>query len=103
VKNNKTDVAVIRLEQLCPFPFKQVMREMNKFSQAEVVWCQEEHKNMGPYNFVHPRFVNMLKSRNGKMQKELPYNGRNISASTATGYPKIHAKELNSLLESAMK
>jgi 2-oxoglutarate dehydrogenase E1 component len=103
VKHNKNDIAIVRLEQLCPFPFKQVVREMDKFKNAEVHWAQEEHKNMGPYNFIRPRFINMLKGARGSKQTEVHYHGRDISASTATGFGKVHVQELQDLVASAMQ
>ncbi|KAE8280667.1 2-oxoglutarate dehydrogenase-like, mitochondrial [Larimichthys crocea] len=51
------DVAIIRLEQISPFPFDLVRAEAEKYANAELVWCQEEHKNMGYYDYVRPRFL----------------------------------------------
>lgn len=60
-KLGKTDIAVIRLEQLAPFPFFSLIKELNKYPNASVTWCQEEHKNQGPWSFVEPRLRNTLK------------------------------------------
>ena len=65
------------------------------------MWVQEEPKNQGAYSFVEPRFRNLFKKMNIK-QTNLPYAGRAISASTATGYGKAHAAELQAFLDEAM-
>ena len=49
------DVAISRIEQLCPFPFDLIRDEVAKYSNAELCWAQEEHKNMGAWSFVLPR------------------------------------------------
>merc|ERR1719161_1710419 len=49
------DVAIVTLEQICPFPFDYVAEAINKYPNAEVVWAQEEPKNMGAYYFVQDR------------------------------------------------
>lgn len=46
--------------QISPFPFDLIMREAEKYSGAELVWCQEEHKNMGYYDYISPRFMTLL-------------------------------------------
>ncbi|XP_045028957.1 2-oxoglutarate dehydrogenase, mitochondrial isoform X3 [Daphnia magna] len=49
-------VAITRIEQICPFPFDLIRDEINKYPNAELKWVQEEHKNMGAWSFVQPRF-----------------------------------------------
>lgn len=46
--------------QISPFPFDLIMQETEKYSGAELVWCQEEHKNMGYYDYISPRFMTLL-------------------------------------------
>lgn len=54
-------VAIARVEQLCPFPFDLVREEINKYPNAELAWAQEEHKNMGAWSFIQPRFHTVSK------------------------------------------
>ena len=51
----KKNISIIRLEQIAPFPVKRIQEEFNKHPNARVVWCQEEHYNMGAWSFVQPR------------------------------------------------
>lgn len=48
------------LLQISPFPFDLIKQEAEKYSNAELVWCQEEHKNMGYYDYISPRFMTIL-------------------------------------------
>jgi len=100
-KNNRNDVAIVRVEQLCPFPFRYLKDEIDQYKNAKVIWAQEEHQNQGPWTYVRPRFNNIYKKA-GK-SGEISYSGRAISASTATGYHKLHESELQSLLKEAFK
>ena len=60
-KQQRQDIAIIRLEELCPFPADELRQEMKKYSKAkEFLWCQEEHRNQGAWSFIHPRFSNIL-------------------------------------------
>ena len=101
-KRNIKDIAIVRLEEISPFPFRSVEEEIKKYANAEVMWVQEEPKNQGAYSFVEPRFRNLLKKMQHK-QTKLPYAGRPISASTATGYGVAHKQELQSFLNIAMQ
>lgn len=95
--NPNNAVAVIRLEQFYPFPSEDMRNLLEKYSHAtEVIWCQEEPKNMGAWMFVRPYFDEML----GK--KQLRYVGRKASASTATGSLKVHQAEQDSLIKEAL-
>lgn len=100
-RSGKKDVAILRLEQLAPFPFTSFQAELSKYKGAEVVWCQEEQKNGGPWSFIEPRFRATLKHMNHKF-REVQYVGRPISASSATGYGINHRKELDEFLKAAM-
>ena len=53
LKRNK--IAIVRLEQIAPFPAKDVKEQLNKYKNARVLWCQEEHFNMGAWHFVELR------------------------------------------------
>merc|ERR1712151_733136 len=81
-KRGVKDIAICRLEEISPFPFRSVETEVAKYPNAETMWVQEEPKNQGAFSFVEPRFRNLFKKM-GLKQQELPYSGRPISASTA--------------------
>jgi 2-oxoglutarate dehydrogenase E1 component len=91
------DVAVVRVEQLYPFPHKAFGAELKKYPNlAEVVWCQDEPQNQGAWFFVqHYIHENM-----GEGQR-LGYAGRAPSSSPAVGYAHLHQEQLKSLLEQA--
>jgi len=92
------DVAIIRIEQICPFPYDQVLKTSQRYPNAEIVWVQEEPQNMGAWSYVAPRIVTSLKDLNGK---EATYVGRNAAASPATGTPAIHKAEVDHMLHDA--
>ncbi len=96
----RKDIAIIRLEQIYPFPKISIAEEIKKYPDAEIVWCQEEHENMGAYYFVDPRMEKVL-STMGHKYTRVRYIGRNRSASPAVGYMKLHIVELAKLLEDA--
>lgn len=77
------------------------MRQLKHYPNAEFVWCQEEQKNAGCWTFVEPRFRSTLKHM-GHKNREISYVGREVSASTATGYSKNHKEELEKFLKEAM-
>ncbi|MDQ2771240.1 MAG: 2-oxoglutarate dehydrogenase E1 component [Bacteroidota bacterium] len=88
---DRKDVAIVRLEQLHPFPQKQLAAELAKYGKAKIYWVQEEPENMGYWNFML-RF----------MRRELEdVVARKASASPATGYNKIHVKEQKELVARA--
>jgi len=88
------DIALIRVEQLAPFPFQLVRDEARKYPNAEVVWCQEEPLNQGYYFYILPRFITSLKADRGLQGATPTYIGRQPSASTATGHHHVHDHEL---------
>lgn len=73
------------------------------FSDAEIVWCQEEPLNMGAYSYIAPRFRTAMKALGKGTMENLKYIGRAPSASTATGFYQVHAKEQTQLLQKAMQ
>uniref|UniRef100_A0A7N5ZQN0 2-oxoglutarate dehydrogenase complex component E1 n=1 Tax=Anabas testudineus TaxID=64144 RepID=A0A7N5ZQN0_ANATE len=89
-------VAIARMEQLSPFPFDQVKAEMERFPNADVVWCQEEHKNQGYYDYVKPR----IRTTNQR-SKPVWYAGREPAAAPATGNKNTHLVELRRFLDTA--
>jgi len=89
------DVALVRLEQLYPFPKDELKAELKKFKDAEIIWCQEEPKNMGAWNFVSELIEETISSRP-------KYVGRIACASPATGYASYHAREQKKLIDEAL-
>ncbi len=96
------DVALIRLEQLYPFPSKELAGELKKYKNAEIIWCQEEPKNMGAWKFVDDLIEEVLVDIKHKSARP-KYAGRIACASPATGYGSYHAKEQKALIEDALK
>jgi 2-oxoglutarate dehydrogenase E1 component len=94
------DVYVMRLEQFYPWPMRSLMTELQRFSAAELVWCQEEPKNMGGYTFVDP-WLELTLARMSIKAKRARYVGRPASASTAAGLMSRHTKELKVFLAEA--
>jgi 2-oxoglutarate dehydrogenase E1 component len=93
---NIKDVALVRLEQYYPFPAKEVKAELEQYKNAEVVWCQEEPRNMGAWQFVAERFAELRGNQYPK------YVGRKAAASPAVGYKKVHDKEQEQLVKEAL-
>ena len=88
-KRGIDDVYLLRLEQLYPFPAKALLDELNRFKNADVVWCQEEPKNMGGWAFVQP-YIDWVLEQMGRTHDRPRYVGRPASASTATGLMRTH-------------
>lgn len=93
-------IKICRIEQLAPFPWDLVERELKRYPNAEVVWCQEEPLNMGAYTHVDQRIRTLFK-HHGK-EGELKYAGRNQAASPSTGYGSVHAEEQIKLIKDAL-
>jgi 2-oxoglutarate dehydrogenase E1 component len=99
-KSGRDDVYILRLEQFYPWPLKSLSNELKRFKNAELVWVQEEPKNMGGWQFVDPWLELTLERMNIKA-KRARYVGRPASASTAAGLMSRHLKELESFLTEA--
>ena len=98
----KDKVALIRLEQLAPFPDKVLAGELSRYARdATMVWCQEEPKNMGAWFFVGPRIEEVMEGL-GHQQRRLIYAGRKAAASPATGFLAQHQKEQKGLVATAL-
>jgi len=94
----RSNVAIARMEQLYPFPDKDLKSYLTKLKNVkDIVWCQEEPKNMGAWKHIAPRLYDLL----GSGQK-LRYVGRLASASPAAGQKKIHDTEQAKLIEDAL-
>ncbi|XP_039728303.1 2-oxoglutarate dehydrogenase-like, mitochondrial isoform X3 [Pteropus medius] len=89
-------VAITRLEQISPFPFDLIKQEAEKYPSAELVWCQEEHKNMGYYDYISPRFMTIL-----SRARPIWYVGRDPAAAPATGNRNTHLVSLKKFLDTA--
>ncbi len=94
------DVYLMRLEQFYPWPMKSLMTELARFPNAELIWCQEEPRNMGGWTFVDPWLELTLEKLDVKA-KRARYVGRPASASTAAGLMSRHLKELDAFLTDA--
>ena len=60
-KDNRNDIAIVRVESLSPFPFKEIVGELQKYKNARITWAQEEPKNAGSWAYAHPKMRNVLK------------------------------------------
>ncbi len=95
-------VALIRLEQLAPFPEEALEGELRRYSKsARFIWCQEEPRNMAGWFFVAPRIENLMEAV-GIAQQRLIYAGRKPSASPATGSHGQHEREQRELVADAL-
>jgi len=100
-KRGIDDVYLLRIEQLYPFPAKALITELSRFRNAEMVWCQEEPKNMGAWSFIDPYLEWVLAHIDAKHQR-VRYTGRPAAASPATGLMSKHLAQLAALLEDAL-
>ncbi|WP_116652557.1 2-oxoglutarate dehydrogenase E1 component [Pelagibacterium sediminicola] len=101
-KRGINDVYLMRLEQLYPFPAKALIDELSRFQHADVVWCQEEPKNMGAWAFVQP-YIEWVLEQMGRPGDRPRYVGRPASASTATGLMRTHVAQLQAFLDEAFE
>mmetsp|Transcript_17505 Transcript_17505/g.25038 ORF Transcript_17505/g.25038 Transcript_17505/m.25038 type:complete len:850 (+) Transcript_17505:423-2972(+) len=97
-KRGRSDVALVRLEQVAPFAFDRIAENAKIYTNAEVIWAQQEPKNMGPYSYVLPRIMTATREINGD-EKRPRYVGRAVSAAPATGMTKTHQLECQMILD----
>ncbi len=95
------DVYIMRVEQLYPVPVGPLLAELEPYAHAEMVWCQEEPRNMGAWSFIEPELENVLKTLSAAHSRPA-YAGRAAAASTATGQMSRHLKQRDALLQSAL-
>lgn len=101
-KRGIDDIYLMRVEQLYPFPKKALTQELNRFRNAtDVVWCQEEPKNMGSWFFVEP-YIEWVLDQIGHKIKRPRYTGRDAMASTATGLMSAHLAQLQAFLDDTL-
>jgi 2-oxoglutarate dehydrogenase E1 component len=100
-KRGLDDIYLLRVEQLYPFPTKALVTELSRFKQAEIVWCQEEPRNMGAWFFVDT-FIEWVLNQISAKHRRPRYAGRPAMAATATGLMSKHQAQLKTLLEEAL-
>ncbi|MEM6411240.1 MAG: 2-oxoglutarate dehydrogenase E1 component, partial [Pseudomonadota bacterium] len=100
-KRGVDDVYLLRLEQFYPVPRKALMGELKRFTNSELVWCQEEPRNMGGWAFIRDE-IEWCAARVGHKSPRPNYAGRDPSAATATGLLSKHTEELNEFLNIAL-
>mgnify|MGYP000169808285 CR=1 FL=1 len=90
------DIALIRLDQIFPFPHKEIRKILKKYhNNMLTLWVQEEPENMGGWNFVRSRIASLV-------QKHIKYIGREAAASPATGFHNIYKSQQAAILEEAV-
>ena len=100
-KRGLDDIYLMRVEQLYPVPLKALVMELGRFKGAEVVWCQEEPRNMGAWHFIEPYLEWVLNQINAP-NKRPRYAGRAAAAATATGLMSKHLAQLKAFVDEAL-
>ena len=95
------DVYLMRLEQFYPFPALSMVKELDRFKQADMVWCQEEPKNQGAWTFIEPN-IEWVLTRIEATHKRPAYAGRPAAASPATGLGSQHKAQQEALINDAL-
>jgi len=95
------DVYLLRVEQFYPFPALSLVKELERFPNADFVWCQEEPKNQGGWFFMEPN-IEWVLTRIGAKHKRPGYVGRNAAASPATGLASAHKAQQAALVDQAL-
>jgi 2-oxoglutarate dehydrogenase E1 component len=100
-KRGIDDVYLMRIEQLYPVPLKALVMELARFKTAEMVWCQEEPRNMGSWHFIEP-YLEWVLNQIGATHRRPRYAGRAAAAATATGLMSKHLAQLKAFLDEAL-
>ncbi|MFL5254284.1 MAG: 2-oxoglutarate dehydrogenase E1 component [Rhodopila sp.] len=95
------DIALVRLEQIYPFPENSLGRALAPYLNADVVWCQEEPENMGAWSFVDRRIEKVLSRLDMRVRRPV-YVGREAAASPATGLARTHMAEQSRLVATVL-
>ncbi len=95
------DVYLMRIEQFYPFPAISLVKELERFKTAEMIWCQEEPKNQGGWTFIEPN-IEWVLGRIDATHKRPVYVGRQTSASPATGLASMHKAQQQALVNEAL-
>ena len=93
------NIHIVRIEQLYPFPYETLEEELQEFKNCEVIWCQEEPKNMGAWQFVEQRIQRALIKIG--IEKKLYFIGRRAAASPATGAFDRHLQNQKNIIRLA--
>ena len=95
----KNNVVIIRIEELYPFPAERLNEVLGQYENAsELIWCQEEPKNQGAWDYFEPRFAAKLNHH-----CQVQYVGREPSAAPAVGSAIVHAKQQKALISEALQ
>ncbi|MGZ8309202.1 MAG: 2-oxoglutarate dehydrogenase E1 component [Rhodoplanes sp.] len=100
-KSGIDDIYLLRVEQLYPFPAKELLMRLSRFKSAELVWCQEEPRNMGAWHFVEP-YLEWELNQIGAEYRRPRYVGRPPAASPAAGLMSKHLAQLKAFLDDAL-
>ncbi|WP_428539795.1 2-oxoglutarate dehydrogenase E1 component [Profundibacter sp.] len=100
-KRGLKDIYLLRVEQFYPVPAMAMSKELGRFKNADVVWCQEEPKNQGAWTFMEPN-IEWVLGRIKAKSKRPAYAGRPASASPATGLGKTHKAQQAALIDDAL-
>ena len=95
------DVYLMRVEQFYPFPALSLTKELGRFKQAQIVWCQEEPKNQGYWTFIEPNLEWVLGRIDARYGRPI-YVGRPAAASPATGLAREHKAQQEALVDEAL-
>ncbi|XRX42844.1 MAG: 2-oxoglutarate dehydrogenase E1 component [Buchnera aphidicola (Eriosoma harunire)] len=96
--NKQCDISIIRIEQLYPFPTNNIKQSISSYLNVkDFVWCQEEPKNQGAWQFIKNYICNII-----PINATLNYIGRPMSASTATGYSILHKEQQKKIINNAL-
>ena len=98
---NIENIVLLRVEQLYPFPADLIAKELKTYPNADVVWCQEEPKNMGAWSFVSPHIDDVMEEAGHKAGR-VRYIGRAEAAATATGLMSRHVAQQKALVDEAL-
>ncbi len=97
-ENNQTEAAILRVEQLYPFPELELKEALALYTNAtEIVWCQEEPKNQGAWYHIHHHLTAVI-----TQQQQLHYAGRQAAAAPAVGYLNLHQEQQAALVNDAL-
>lgn len=98
------ETAIISVEQLFPLPYDHFKRHFETYpNAADIVWCQEEPKNFGAYSYILPRMKSLFRKLDIEDKMTIKYVGRRPNSSPATGFAKVHARQLSDILRGAFE
>ncbi len=92
------DMSLVRLEQIAPFAYDRVAEETAWYKNADIVWAQQEPKNMGAWEYFNPRAMTATRKLNSN-EKRARFVGRPVSAAPATGMSKVHQMEYQAIMD----